>query len=181
MSGTDDVRAESPIGERIRRFRHNVVMTQDDLAAAADVSTDLIRKLEQGQRQTASIASLSRIARALGVGIAALLGPAPPAASAEQHQPQIVAIRDALTSVDDILGELDDVDAPDLTELARTVIHAWGLYWTCRYATLAAMLPRLLAEAHAGHPRGHCGRGRTRYRPRRADSPDHRAHPGAVR
>ncbi|MBV9012719.1 MAG: helix-turn-helix transcriptional regulator [Pseudonocardiales bacterium] len=149
MSGTEEFRAESTIGERIRRLRKKVGMTQDELAAAAGVSTDLIRKLEQGQRHTASLASLSRIARALGVSIAALLGPAPPAASAEQHQPQIIAIRDALTSVDDILGELDDVDAPDLAELAHAVAHAWGMYWACRYTTLAAMLPRLLTDTRA--------------------------------
>jgi transcriptional regulator with XRE-family HTH domain len=50
-------------------------MTQDDLAAAAGLSTDLIRKLEQGQRHTAAIGSLYRIARALGVDIVELLGP----------------------------------------------------------------------------------------------------------
>lgn len=148
MPGTDDLGAELLIGERIRRLRKNVVMTQDELAATADVSTDLIRKLEQGQRHTASLASLSRIARALGVSLAALLGP-PPAASAGQDQPHVVAIRDALTSVDDILGELDDPDAPDPTELDRTLTYAWGLYRAGRYATLAALLPRLLADARA--------------------------------
>jgi len=124
-------------------------MTQDDVAATADVSTDLIRKLEQGQRQTASLRSLFRISRALGVDIAVLLGPTRSAAAAGQDKLQIVAIRDALTSVEDILGELDDADAPDLTELARTVIYAWGIYRTAQYATLATLLPRLLADARA--------------------------------
>ncbi|MGA9311977.1 MAG: helix-turn-helix transcriptional regulator [Pseudonocardiaceae bacterium] len=49
-------------------------MTQDDLAAAAGVSTDLIRKLEQGRRHTASIGSLHRIAAALDVDLGELLG-----------------------------------------------------------------------------------------------------------
>ena len=61
VSGMDDVRIESAIGERIRRLRKDALMTQDDLAAAADVSTDLIRKLEQGQRHTASIGSLHHL------------------------------------------------------------------------------------------------------------------------
>lgn len=69
MSGMDDVRAESTIGERIKRLRNNGLMTQDDLAAAAGVSTDLIRKLEQGRRHTASIGSLHRIASALDVDL----------------------------------------------------------------------------------------------------------------
>jgi transcriptional regulator with XRE-family HTH domain len=149
MAGTEEFRAGSTIGERIWRLRKSVLMTQDDLAATADVSTDLIRKLEQGRRHTASLASLSRIARALGVRLGALLDPDPPAGSTEGDQLRILAIRDALTSVDDILGELDDVDAPDLTELARTVTYAWGLSWGGRPATLAAMLPRLLADAQA--------------------------------
>jgi hypothetical protein len=41
----------------------------------------------------------------------------------------VVAIRDALTSVDDLLGELDDVDAPDLTELARALPYSALARW----------------------------------------------------
>jgi DNA-binding XRE family transcriptional regulator len=70
----DDIRTESAIGERIKRLRNDVLMTQDDLAAAAEVSTDLIRKLEQGRRHTASIGSLHRIAAALDVDLGELLG-----------------------------------------------------------------------------------------------------------
>jgi transcriptional regulator with XRE-family HTH domain len=62
------------IGERIRALR-TPTYTQDDLAAAAEVSVDVIRKLEQGRRHTASIGTLQRITRALDVDIAALLGP----------------------------------------------------------------------------------------------------------
>ena len=150
MDAEDDARVEQTIGERIRRLRNGVLMTQDDLAAAAGVSTDLIRKLEQGQRHTASIGNLYRIARALGVDITELLGPARPAtAAAPRDQGRIWAIRDALTSVDDFLDELDDSNGPDLAELERAVTYAWGAFWACRYATLAAMLPRLLADAQA--------------------------------
>jgi transcriptional regulator with XRE-family HTH domain len=145
----DDDRAEPTIGKRISQLRDDVGMTQDDLAAAAGLSTDLIRKLEQGQRHTASIGSLHRIARALGVGIAGLLGPARPGAAAVADQDRIWAIRDALTSVDDLLGELDDADSPDLAEQARAVVYSWGLYWAGRYGPLAATLPRLLMEAQA--------------------------------
>ncbi|MBV9729917.1 MAG: helix-turn-helix transcriptional regulator [Pseudonocardiales bacterium] len=140
--------AGSMIGERIRMLRKGVY-TQNDLAAAADISVDVIRKLEQGRRHTASIGTLQRIARALGVDIAALVGPSRPPLSVDDDQARVVAIRDALTSVDDLLGELDGADAPDLAELSRAVTYAWGLYWTGRFEPLAAMLPRLLAEAAA--------------------------------
>jgi hypothetical protein len=45
----DDIRTESTIGERIKRLRNCVLMTQDDLAAAAGVSTDLTRKSSRGR------------------------------------------------------------------------------------------------------------------------------------
>ena len=140
--------AEPTIGEHIRALRKSVAPTQNDLAAAADVSVDVIRKLEQGRRHTASLPTLARIAAALGVDLVELLGGPPrPAPAAGEHPPSISAIRDALTSVDDLLGELDD--SPDLAGLGRAVTYAWGLYWAGRYGPLEAMLPRLLTEAQA--------------------------------
>ena len=138
----------SMIGENIRVLRRGVY-TQNDLSAVADVGVDVIRKLEQGRRHTASIATLQRIAGALGVELAALLDPSRPPLSADDDQARVGAIRDALTSVDDLLGELDGADAPDLAELSRSVTYAWGLYWAGRFEPLAAMLPRLLTEAAA--------------------------------
>jgi len=140
--------AETTIGERIRALRRGTY-TQHDLAAAADVSVDVIRKLEQGRRQTASIATLARIARALGVELAELLGPSRPAPVAGEPPTPVVAIRDALTSVDDLLGELDDVEVLDLIDFGRAVTYCFGLYWAGRYGQLAALLPGLLTEAAA--------------------------------
>lgn len=136
------------IGERIRELRRPTY-TQHDLAVAAEVSVDVIRKLEQGRRQTASIVTLARIAAALGVDLVALLGPPRPVAAANGDQERMSAIRNALTSVDDLLGELDGADLPDLTEFSRAVTYAWGLFWATRYGLLAAMLPRLLTEVTA--------------------------------
>ncbi|MGH3753674.1 MAG: helix-turn-helix domain-containing protein [Pseudonocardiaceae bacterium] len=151
---------EPTIGKRIRELRRPTY-TQVDLAAAADVSVDVIRKLEQGRRQTASIATLARVARALHVDIAELLGRSRPAPSVGEGWERVGAIRDALTSVDDLLGELDDADAPDLTELGRAVTYAWGAFWSGKYGLLAAMLPRLLTEAQAAtHAAAAAGPGR---------------------
>jgi transcriptional regulator with XRE-family HTH domain len=137
------------IGERIRALRKSFTYTQDDLAAAAEVSVDVIRKLEQGRRHTASIGTLQRIARALDVDVAELLGPSRPIPATGEDKARVGAIRGALTSVDDLLGELDGADAPDLTEFSRAVTYAWGVYWAGRHGLLAAMLPRLLTEAAA--------------------------------
>jgi transcriptional regulator with XRE-family HTH domain len=132
--------AEPAIGERIRELRHPRY-TQVDLAVAADISVDVIRKLEQGRRHTASIATLTRIARVLGVDLADLLGPSWPVSAASGDQDRVVAIRDALTNVDDLLGELDDADAPDLTEFSRAVTYAFGLYWAGWYGPLTRCCP----------------------------------------
>lgn len=139
---------EPTIGERIRELRHSR-FTQIDLAVAADVSVDVIRKLEQGRRLTASIGTLQRIARVLNVDVAALLGRCQPVSSGDEGQAWVWAIRDALTPINDLLGELDDPDAPDLTELGRAVTYAWGAFWAGRYEPVALMLPRLMTEAEA--------------------------------
>jgi len=139
---------EPTIGKRIRELRRPRY-TQVDLAVAADISVDVIRKLEQDRRHTASITTLARIARVLGVDLADLLAFSRPVLTASGDQDPVIAIRDALTSVDDLLGELDDVDVPDLTEFSRAVTYAFGLYWAGRYRPLTTMLPRLLTEAAA--------------------------------
>lgn len=140
--------AEPTIGERLRDLRRPLY-TQLDLAVAADVSVDVIRKLEQGRRLTASIGTLQRLARVLGVDVAALLGHCQPVTPGGAGQAWVGAIRDALTPVDDLLGELADADAPELTELGRAVTYAWGSFWAGRYEPVALMLPRLLTEAQA--------------------------------
>ncbi|MGH3941009.1 MAG: helix-turn-helix domain-containing protein [Pseudonocardiaceae bacterium] len=76
------LRGEPAIGERIREL-HRPLYTQIDLAVAADVSVDVIRKLEQGWRLIASIPTLQRIAQVLGVGVADLLDGARLAAASQ--------------------------------------------------------------------------------------------------
>lgn len=63
--------------------------------------------------------------------------------------------------MDDLLGELDAADAPDLAEFSRAVTYAFGMYWAGRYGPLTAMLPRLLTEAAAAtHGAAASGTGR---------------------
>jgi transcriptional regulator with XRE-family HTH domain len=77
-----DVDESCEIGETIRyqlrRLRRLRGLTQEELADRADVSRDLVAKLEQGRRQTARITSLASLARALNVELSALVArPAP--------------------------------------------------------------------------------------------------------
>ncbi len=149
MSELDDVRAELAIGERIKLFRKAALMTQDDLAAAAGVSTDLIRKLEQGRRNTASLASLYRIARALDIDLGELLGRARRPRSTDDRQALVMPIRDALTPVDALTGLVDDIDVPTVAMLDRSVTYGYCACWGGRYSLLAAMLPDLLVQSRA--------------------------------
>lgn len=132
--------AEPSIGHCIRQLRGNQ-LTQVELAERAGVSVDLIRKLEQERRHTASITSLHRIARALDVDIAELLAKATPMPRDAGPESGVVAIRRVLTAVDDLL-ELDDArEALDGADAERTLTYTWGCYWTGRYELLARLLP----------------------------------------
>ncbi|MFC8044871.1 helix-turn-helix domain-containing protein [Nocardia sp. NPDC057353] len=139
---------DSAIGVRIRHFRGRA-LTQRQLADQAGVSVDLVRKLEQGGRQTASIASLQKIARALDVDIADLIGKKQGGVPSTDPDAGIVAIRRALTPVDDLLGAAPDESSADLEEGRRAVEYAWGAYWTGRYGLLTSLLPTGLTQLRA--------------------------------
>jgi transcriptional regulator with XRE-family HTH domain len=63
------------IGYQLRRLRRLRGLTQEELADRANVSRDLVAKLEQGRRQTARITSLVSLACALDVELSALVKP----------------------------------------------------------------------------------------------------------
>jgi len=146
VSDMDDIRMEPSIGERIKRLRHDVVMTQDDLAAAAGVSTDLIRKLEQGRRHTASIGSLHRIAAALDVDLGELLGrESMPNAAPDAG---VVALRRAVADVADLLGDVEG-EPLSLRDAERSVTYLWGTYWSGKWDQLTGLIPQALIGLRA--------------------------------
>jgi transcriptional regulator with XRE-family HTH domain len=136
------------LGARIRQLRGKL-LSQQNLADRAQVSVDLIRKLEQRRRHTASIGSLQRIAKALDVSLAELLGKST-ALPSSGPDAGVVAIRRALTPVDDLL-DIDVVDGQPLTlhEADRTVTYLWGAYWAGRYELLSTLLPNALMQLRA--------------------------------
>jgi transcriptional regulator with XRE-family HTH domain len=142
----DEIRIESTIGECIKPLRTAALMTQDDLAAAAGVSTDLIRKLEQGRRHTASIGSLHRIAAALDVDLGELLGRGnmPDAAP----DAGVVALREAVADVTDLLGDVEG-EPLSLQDAERSVTYLWGVYWSGKYDQLTGLIPQVLTGLRA--------------------------------
>lgn len=61
-----------PIGVQLRRIRGERGLTQEGLAERAGVSVDLVKKLEQGSRATARLATLIALANALDVSLSQL-------------------------------------------------------------------------------------------------------------
>lgn len=140
--------ADSSIGAHIKALRGKL-LTQQQLADAAGVSVALIRALEQGKRHTASVGSLQRIAAALDVELGRLLGK-PESLPARPDDGGVVAIRRALTTVDDLVPDPGWQDEPvELREAERAVDYAWGAYWSGRYELLGSLLPTLLPQLRA--------------------------------
>lgn len=135
------------IGRRIAQLR-GTRLTQTALAGAAGVSVDLIRKLEQGRRHTISIGSLQLIARALDVDAGELLSKTQTLPDAGEHS-GAVAIRRALTHVDDLIGSEPDVEPLTLDAARRAITYGWGAYWAGRYEQLGRLLPDAIAQLRA--------------------------------
>src|ERR671935_310014 len=76
-SSAPDVRTEVDVGERLRDIRRLRRATLKTIADRAGVSESFLSQVERG-RASASIASLRRIAGALGVSVAALFEPGGP-------------------------------------------------------------------------------------------------------
>src|SRR6266542_4014440 len=89
---------DGTIGERVRQLRHQQSMTQRELAERAGVSADLISKLEQGQKQTALLVTLHKIAGALDVDVSVLLA-RPARVEVTDDDGGVLAIRRAAPSV----------------------------------------------------------------------------------
>lgn len=140
------------IGDRIRSLREFRDLTQEQLAERAQVHVDTIRKLEQGQRQSARINTLRALARALDVQLERLVGQ--PTVTQELSEPGggLLELRDAIQDVSALPGVLADndlEDPPDQDTWISTVDEATNLYWAGEYSSLSSRLPLLLRDGRA--------------------------------
>ncbi|MCK7622906.1 helix-turn-helix transcriptional regulator [Streptomyces sp. RS10V-4] len=139
------------IGERIARLRARRRLTQEGLAERAGLSVDIVRKLEQGVRRTARLTTLNALARALDVEPSALVGkPATFEVRADGEQPSVLALRQAVSPVADLLGEEPDPeDPPDLAALRSSLRSTERIRREGRMAEIGALLPQLIRDAKA--------------------------------
>jgi transcriptional regulator with XRE-family HTH domain len=111
------------IGTRVAEERKLRGWIQRQLAQRAHVSLSLLRKVEQGS-VPASPAFTSAVARALGVGVAELLGQPYPRETSGDRQvfSAIPALRRELTAY--LLPPIDDIPARPTAQLADAVAAA---------------------------------------------------------
>src|SRR6266545_1237161 len=117
------------IGERLHRLRGEHGLTQEALAALAGLSVDLVKKLEQGKRQSARLTTIAALANALDVPMSELTDKRPRLDGAGDRL--VLALRDTLLSPDLLVGvdPADDGEPTPLAELAAAVDRAWADYW----------------------------------------------------
>ena len=137
------------IGNRLKRLRTERALSQAELAELADVSQDLIAKLEQGTRQSARLTSLTRLANALDVELSELIDNRP-RIDRTYDGGSFLAVRDTLLSPSHLpwIDRHDDGGEPTpLDDLQRVVESGWEDYWAGRFGRLAGTLPAMIGEA----------------------------------
>ncbi|MFC5824968.1 helix-turn-helix domain-containing protein [Nonomuraea insulae] len=152
QEGSEPMTDASTIGERLRAARTARGMKQEELAEAADLSRDLIAKLEQGVRKSARLTSLIKLANALDVELSALVGKRDRLGT-DRDGGSVLALRDAILSPS-FLPDLDDGydgEPTPVEELQAAVDAAWHAYWAGEFGPLLARIPGLVAESRLAH------------------------------
>jgi transcriptional regulator with XRE-family HTH domain len=98
-------------------------MSQLELARRAGVSKDIVSKLEQGSRRTASLDTLHKLAYALDVDIAELF-------------PRWHAVRETLALRQAVTRWTTDAEPRSLSDLRAACDDAWRAYWANRWDDL---------------------------------------------
>ncbi|MFI7524514.1 helix-turn-helix domain-containing protein [Nocardia salmonicida] len=136
------------IGENIRQLRGRALSRQE-LADKSGVSLELLKKLEQGARRSTSLPTLRKLAAALDCDVSDIVGKRTGLPNASGETAGVLAIRRALTNVDEFTGNAEEHLPVSIGEARRTVTYAWGSYWAGRYEKLAAILPAGIADLRA--------------------------------
>ena len=136
------------LAENLARFRKARNLSQEELAEAANVGVDTVSRIERGQRQTARPATIAKLAQALAVTSAALLGLTRVAHTVREAD--IARLRRAITASGEVPGLEDLADTDDVSgwpSLASASHTAWKAYVDGRHNHLLHALPILLADA----------------------------------
>ncbi|MFJ8741198.1 helix-turn-helix domain-containing protein [Embleya sp. NPDC127516] len=152
---------QDSIGDRIARLRLRRDHTQESLAAAAGVSVDVVRKLEQNQRLTARLSTLNALASALDVETSILIGQ-PTTFEGAVHRdplPSLLALRRAVTPVSELIEDemaVADGESPSVLDLRAALRSTEAIRRDGKLSEIAAVLPRLISDARSA-TREHSG------------------------
>lgn len=142
------------LGDNLARIRRRRGLTQEQLAEHATVSVSVIRKLERADRDSASLPTLHKLAKALGVTTVDLFAPVPRFDERVDvdDRADMFAIRRALQPARTLSGAsvpslADDGEPPTLDGLRGTVREINGMFRDSDYAGAVATLPTALAHA----------------------------------
>ncbi|MFD7106929.1 helix-turn-helix domain-containing protein [Streptomyces celluloflavus] len=146
-----ELHEEPGIGDRIARLRTRRKLTQEGLAEQAGLCVDVVRKLEQGVRRTARLATLNALAKALDVEPSVLVGqPATFEIRSDGERPSVLALRQAISPVSDLLGdEPDPEDPPRIAALRASLRSTERIRRDGRMGEIGALLPQLIRDAKA--------------------------------
>lgn len=137
------------IGLRLRKLRRDAALTQEALASEAGVSVDIVRKLEQGRRQSARTDTLISLANALDIDLSELVGKRP--RLDRDDDPRVLALRDVVLAPELLVPDEAPETGPSVDRLRADVSTAWSWYWTGHLGRLTAALPDLVAQARVAH------------------------------
>jgi transcriptional regulator with XRE-family HTH domain len=141
----------SIIGAQLKELRAKRRLSQEQLAERADLSVDLVKRLEQGRRHSARLGSLWKLADALNVPLSQLVDRRPGLNGGGAAGPRITALRDVLLDPQ-LLPAVEPAQEADplLPEQVTALVdHAWDGYWTGRFDQLAGDLPHLIVQTRA--------------------------------
>ncbi|MDT3399452.1 helix-turn-helix transcriptional regulator [Streptomyces sp. B1866] len=140
---------EETIGDRLVRSRRRRKMTQEGLAESAGLCVDVVRKLEQNRRLNARLSTLNALARALDVELSYLLGqPSTFEARGEGESPSVLALRQAVSPVTELLGEDADPEGPPTVAALRASLRSTEVIRReGRMGEIGVVLPHLIRDA----------------------------------
>ncbi|MFC4586519.1 helix-turn-helix domain-containing protein [Sphaerisporangium corydalis] len=140
------------IGRQLKRTREDRGLTQEQLAERSGLSRDIIAKLEQGRRRSARLTTIMRLANALDVELAEMIGKRD-RMGADRDGGSVLALRDALISPGFLSGADDGHhgEPTSLADVTAAVEDACRRYWAGDFGWLLARLPGLIGEARQTH------------------------------
>lgn len=150
--GSEMESAEQPVGRRVAYWRQRRGMSQQVFADALGKSKSWVDKIERGVRRLDKFSVLNDIADALTIDAQQLLGHESQRRVDQWNcidQVEVDSIRQALERYERLGRYLDGaaLEPVSLTELQKSVTHAWHAYERANYPVLARELIDLLKAA----------------------------------